>query len=566
MVSGSRGLLPGPDRGCLGGRRWALKGALPRMELAAEARWTAAIVAWRKAGLPPTAESRTPMKNMLGTGAWFSRWASRREPTSSPARLLAGQGTLARDADGRDTQADTEPSSPEADESSTWPPTREEPEPQEPERGSVWQSLRRNAQAKCLLLTLLMAACLGAVAWCRLSEVKRFVINYHTIPMRSETRVSPCDDGYVYVPLALLSMLYLVYLVECWHCSTRLQLAYRVDASAVYDLVEQMREAQPIIWWKAVCYHYVRRTRLVTRYRNGDPYTTTQIYYDRVNTHAAGSCFVYTDCGVRDISKRLTGLENHPATKIRFSKGFAFANIEAARSFERQRSDFFRDNERFDEYMEMREGLDLVSADFQEYVVAFADRLPWYVSHSVFWLFSALLLSWPLRLLVDCRTAHVHYQVTKLFGEPPETTAPTQSVELSRRSTADSAELEQSITDNFTLAPSYSQAVLMDSALRSDPNGNIPISSRRHRSSWTGPGTSQVMYLVPPLYPDDVPVQRRCPDAGPPSYEEVVPDAAGDATALGFPRFLLPFTMRRSMTERNLARTPDGPPSSETQL
>lgn len=46
-----------------------------------------------------------------------------------------------------------------------------------------------------------------------------------------------------------------------------------------------MREALPIVWWKATCYHYVRRTRQVTRYRNGDAFTTTQVYYERVNSH-----------------------------------------------------------------------------------------------------------------------------------------------------------------------------------------------------------------------------------------------------------------------------------------
>lgn len=66
-----------------------------------------------------------------------------------------------------------------------------------------------------------------------------------------------------------------------------------------------MRETQPVIWWKAVCYHYVRRTRHVTRYRNGDAYTTTQVYYERVNSHGSGASFVYTNCGVKDISKKV---------------------------------------------------------------------------------------------------------------------------------------------------------------------------------------------------------------------------------------------------------------------
>ncbi|KFM80333.1 Transmembrane protein 151B, partial [Stegodyphus mimosarum] len=88
-------------------------------------------------------------------------------------------------------------------------------------------------------------------------------------------------------------MLYLVYLVECWHSSTRLELTYKVNVEDVYQYIEQMREAQPIIWWKAISYHYIRRSRQVTRYRNGDAYTTSQTYYERINSRASSSCFVY---------------------------------------------------------------------------------------------------------------------------------------------------------------------------------------------------------------------------------------------------------------------------------
>jgi hypothetical protein len=74
--------------------------------------------------------------------------------------------------------------------------------------------------------------------------------------------------------------------------------------------------------WKAVCYHYVRRKRQVTRYRNGDAYTSTQVYYERVNSHAAGASFVFAYCGVKDISRKLVlDRAKGPITKIRFSKG-----------------------------------------------------------------------------------------------------------------------------------------------------------------------------------------------------------------------------------------------------
>lgn len=51
--------------------------------------------------------------------------------------------------------------------------------------------------------------------------------------------------------------------------------------------------------------------------------------------------------------------------------GFAFANVEAAAEFEDQRSRFFGEHERYDDYMEMKEGLDLsYLPHFKEYMVS----------------------------------------------------------------------------------------------------------------------------------------------------------------------------------------------------
>ncbi|GFR22646.1 transmembrane protein 151B [Trichonephila clavata] len=337
---------------------------------------------------------------------------------------------------------------------------------QRPQKISFLKSLKQGGHLKCLLLTILILGCIAVIIWCRVAQVSRLVINFHNFPVSSREKTSPCDEGYIYIPVAFMVMLYLVYLVECWHSSTRLELAYKVDMSDVSRYIEQMRESQPIIWWKAISYHYIRRTRQVTRYRNGDAYTTSQLYYERVNTRVSASCFVYTNCGSRDISKKLVDLEKHPATKIRFSKGFAFASLDAASDFEEQRMRFFRENERYDEYMEMREGLDLLGVEFQEYMITFAgkDKLPWYVSQATFWVFSLLLLSWPLRVVIDSQTAYVHYQVTKLFGSNPTAPSNTRENQLSRNSTADSVEMERLIENQLNYAPSYSEAVLFDSS------------------------------------------------------------------------------------------------------
>jgi hypothetical protein len=60
------------------------------------------------------------------------------------------------------------------------------------------------------------------------------------------------------------------------------------------------------------------------------PIPSRQVYYERVNTHSASTSFAHACCGQRDASRNLVLDSKTPITKVRFSKGFAFANIEAA--------------------------------------------------------------------------------------------------------------------------------------------------------------------------------------------------------------------------------------------
>ncbi|XP_074661015.1 transmembrane protein 151B-like isoform X2 [Tubulanus polymorphus] len=352
------------------------------------------------------------------------------------------------------------------------------PAPQRPIRQSFCGSLRRDTHWKCLILTLLIWGCMAAITWCRMATDWELFVDLFDEAVSHMHQSGPCDDGYVYIPVAFVVMLYLVYLVECWHCHTRLELQCKVDISSIYERVQFLREAIPIVWWKAICYHYVRRTRQVTRYRNGDAFTTTQVYYERVNSHTAGCAFNFTRCGYKDISKTLRGLEDFPATKIRFTKGFSFATVDAESEFEDQRAQFFQDHERRDDYMETREGMDLLNINFKEYLIAFADpnNLPWYISHPVFWVASIFMMSWPIRVLIEYKTAYLHFHAHKLFGtnylDPGY--IPGQ---MSRVSTMCSTDLEMNIRNNFTMVPSYSEVLLMDCAsgqmTREDSNGNI---------------------------------------------------------------------------------------------
>ncbi|KAG9346447.1 hypothetical protein JZ751_006758 [Albula glossodonta] len=373
-------------------------------------------------------------------------------------------------------------------------------EEQRPLRQSLTGSLCRESHWKCLLLTLLMYGCFCTLGWCALCRVPVLAPEdpggpYHFGERARLHHDSPCSSGYVYIPLAFLAMLYVVYLVECWHCYSKTATLAQAEVGEVYERVQRLQQATPCIWWKAISYHYVRRTRQVTRYRNGDAYTTTQVYHERVNTHAAGSEFDYARHGVKDVSKELLGLMEHPAIRLRFTKCFSFATARAEAAYLTQRARFFGDNEGLDDYMEAREGMHLKNVDFREHMLAFPDpeRPPWFARHRVFWLASAFLLSWPLRVVAEYRTAYVHYHVEKLFGDSEESRDGNETGNessggggggggggssyraISRVNTVDMTELEWHIRCNQQMVPSYSEALLMD--LDSSSTNPPPLAS-----------------------------------------------------------------------------------------
>nr|XP_004554416.2 transmembrane protein 151A [Maylandia zebra] len=396
-----------------------------------------------------------------------------------------------------------------------------EREQQRPVQQSLASSLCRESHWKCLLLTLLMYGCFATLAWCALCRVP--VLGSSSVSADGTSAAyyiqhleSPCSSGYVYIPLAFLAMLYVVYLVECWHCFSKTAMLAHAEFQEVYERVQRLQQATPCIWWKAISYHYVRRTRQVTRYRNGDAYTTTQVYHERVNTHASSSEFDYARYGVKDVSKELLDLQQHPAVRLRFTKCFSFSSARAEAAYLTQRARFFGENEGLDDYMEAREGMHLKNVDFREHILAFSDpaHQPWFSRHKVFWLASAFLLSWPLRVVSEYRTAYVHYHVEKLFGEDEDTVGGvggggpggggrgdgveggtengihpggisigigvngTSYRAISRVNTVDMTELEWHIRCNQQMVPSYSEALLMDLEMSggTNPTASTPIS------------------------------------------------------------------------------------------
>jgi len=145
---------------------------------------------------------------------------------------------------------------------------------QQPVQLSLCRSLCHQFHWKCFALTVLVDSCLVAITWCKLSAISSPVVGLAighavgsgggaavpttggssgffdgprrtgviggssgSLPLSASTVVqsavmtsssySPhstlgaCDDGYIYIPAAFVLMMYIVYLVECWHCRLR---------------------------------------------------------------------------------------------------------------------------------------------------------------------------------------------------------------------------------------------------------------------------------------------------------------------------------------------------------
>lgn len=109
-----------------------------------------------------------------------------------------------------------------------------------------------------------------------------------------------------------------------------------------YTLLSTFSRSLPRISWKASSYHYVRRMRVISRTHQGHKVPSTQIYYERVTTAQDEAAFYFGCCGVGDLTPNLVGLEDHLATKIKFTTAFLFTNKHVQDEFEEQRNSFFQ--------------------------------------------------------------------------------------------------------------------------------------------------------------------------------------------------------------------------------
>lgn len=88
-----------------------------------------------------------------------------------------------------------------------------------------------------------MYGCFATLAWCALGRVE-VLISYSSTDVDATSAAysdilhpeSPCYSGYVYIPLAFLAMLYVVYLVECWHCFSKTAMLAHAEFQVIVAL------------------------------------------------------------------------------------------------------------------------------------------------------------------------------------------------------------------------------------------------------------------------------------------------------------------------------------------
>ena len=177
-------------------------------------------------------------------------------------------------------------------------------------------------------------------------------------------------------------------------------------------------------------------------------------------SHTATQNYNYLSSGFRDVSGLLEGLHTSPLTKIHFSKSFLFFTENAAKDFEDQRKDFFQSYQSRDDYLEMREGMDLMDVEFPESLIVVRDlySAPWWRRKGTFALAVIFLLAAPLRVFLACKTATLRYNVLRVFGMDE------------RESNWDGVRFPP----NDLLPPSYSEIMLQQTQQQPPTQSTIP--------------------------------------------------------------------------------------------
>jgi len=289
---------------------------------------------------------------------------------------------------------------------------------------------------------------------------------------------------------SLIAVIYLVYVVECWFSPYRRRFSDKqrrvVDTQAAYDLVTSLRNSLPVVRWSAVCYHYIQST-VASASESSALRRYYKTYKQRVVTHRNSTFYHYAPADVHDCSAPLVHLEAFPVTWLRISCQFSFGSTTARRDFRRQRDAFYGMNRTRDRHVDFRQMLNLLATSgahmawSRDMVVYNPDvGRPWYTSVAVYWLASLLTLSWPLRVVLQWRTATVNYTVHKVFDFHSDVMPRSRQYDdvisvtsldnssctngnCTINSDSIGSDSESVLVDaDYVLVPSYSQAILME--------------------------------------------------------------------------------------------------------
>lgn len=72
---------------------------------------------------------------------------------------------------------------------------------------------------------------------------------------------------------------------------------FKVNRAEADEYIKKVCAATPIVWWKSVCYHYVRRTRQITRLAN--VFSCNFLFLDLIDnklTELGGICALICSC------------------------------------------------------------------------------------------------------------------------------------------------------------------------------------------------------------------------------------------------------------------------------
>ncbi|XP_050441732.1 transmembrane protein 151 homolog [Adelges cooleyi] len=256
-----------------------------------------------------------------------------------------------------------------------------------PRDRTLRNSFRWKETGRCLALTLLIFT---------------LIICYFILVL---TR-GPAIELEQVMSLVMTVLLYWPYLMECWACDVIQEILKMemMSYSMVSDYIYQLKVVEPQIWWEVLSYHYdaQRSPILISRQPK------------RVEKQKKRRAFDFRSMGCYDLSDSLEFRQRSPIVKIEFTKDFAFARPWLAEEYQNKRNAFYSRYDAKDEYCDKKEGINFIGIHFDKSV--YAGQLPRFVNKKMYWLFSALLLSWPYRVYVNYNISYVHVNITKLFG------------------------------------------------------------------------------------------------------------------------------------------------------